>query len=68
MLYVCVFVLYYGRTAVAEYCNYKSNQVNQISTLYRFLQFRREMPPTAIACDMVVTMLVTTCTVLTSCY
>ena len=25
---VCVFVLQYGRMAVAEYCNYKSNQIN----------------------------------------
>ena len=24
---VCVFVLQYGRTAVAECCNYKSNQI-----------------------------------------
>ena len=26
-MYICMFVFQYGRMTVAEYCNYKSNQI-----------------------------------------
>ena len=40
MYLVCLLVLEHGRTAVAKYCNYKSNQITTIIIDCMVLYFR----------------------------